>query len=375
MVSLGATRARVTHAVTWRARGARDAVARTAEIARTTRAEHGTGPVRTAARAAGLARRGGFTLEESFTMGLLDPSRAHEAADLVSKRRAIALQAGLNPYELRALTEDKVVFSRYTEALGLPVPRLLAILPQSGGGWAAGDPRPLPGREKWARYLAVDAPETFVVKPSRGYHGLGVRLVTRRPDGDLEVEGTGTTTAAALADALMRDRQFHVWIVQERLRNHPDLPGEGAALQTLRIITFVDGDGRAEAVNAQFRVTAPGSVVDNFANGATGNVLSIVDLHDGTLGGVIHADERRVMHQSPPGTVPWWPAPGARLPHWDGIVAAVTEAAAHFLPMRAIGWDVAVTTDGPRIVEANIWWDPPSPERGVGALMGRMRPD
>ncbi|WP_217922269.1 sugar-transfer associated ATP-grasp domain-containing protein [Miltoncostaea oceani] len=363
---------RVAHAATWRARAVRDHVARTIEIARATRRAHGAGPLAVGARALDMSRRG-FTLDEAFALGLLDPGRpAAEVDDLLSKRRLIGVQSGLNPNEFWYLTEDKAIFYRLAEALGLPVPRLYAILCQSGPGWTR-DGTVLAEPDDWARYLATGAPDEFVVKPARGYHGLGVRVVTRRPDGVLDVMGAGPTTVSRLCGELAADRQFHVHVVQERLRDHPDLPGDGSALQTLRIVTFVARDGTVEVVNAQFRMTAPGNPVDNFSNGTTGNVLAIIDLRDGTMGEILHAGPHREYLMTPAGTWPGGPPAGARLPCWEGIVAAVTSAAPHFLPHRAIGWDVAITPDGPRIVEANIWWDSPSPQAGIAALAERMR--
>ena len=363
---------KVAHAAEWRARAARAWAARTVEIVRVTHREHPGDPLGTARRAADLVARRGFTLDEAFTLGLLEPSRtAAELDDHVSKRRMIGLQASLNPNEFWYLTEDKAIFYRLAESLGLPVPRLHAILCQSGPGWTrTGDVLGAPG--DWARFLESGAPDEFVVKPARGYHGHGVRLVRRRGS-MLDVAGSGPTTAADLCRELVADRRFHIHVVQERLRDHPDLPGDGSALQTLRIVTLVARDGRVRVLNAQFRLAAPGNAIDNFADGTTGNLLAIIGLEDGSLGPIIRPGARRVLERVPAGTLDGAPPAGARLPYWDEIGAVVSEAAPHFLPMRAIGWDVAITPDGPRIVEANIWWDPPTPQPGMGALVEELR--
>ena len=42
------------------------------------------------------------------------------------------------------------------------------------------------------------------------------------------------------------------------------------------------------------------------------------------------------------------------------LLAALAKAlAVAFMPMRAIGWDIAVTPEGPVCVEGNARWDPP----------------
>jgi hypothetical protein len=49
----------------------------------------------------------------------------------------------------------------------------------------------------------------------------------------------------------------------------------------------------------------------------------------------------------------------------------VLDAAPHFLPYRALGWDVALTPGGPVIVETNTRWLPvPYPEmRAIHQMM------
>jgi hypothetical protein len=47
---------------------------------------------------------------------------------------------------------------------------------------------------------------------------------------------------------------------------------------------------------------------------------------------------------------------------WDEAKALAFSAMPYFLPNRTIGWDVAITDDGPVIVEANREWTPfPNP--------------
>jgi len=44
----------------------------------------------------------------------------------------------------------------------------------------------------------------------------------------------------------------------------------------------------------------------------------------------------------------------------------VSVAASRFMPLRTVGWDVAVAEDGPRLIEGNAWYDPPPVVQGVG---------
>ena len=132
-----------------------------------------------------------------------------------------------------------------------------------------------------------------------------------------------------------------------------------------------------ECNHAFLRIAVGGNAVDNFRDGRTGNLIARIDLVRGELGdswgsasdGVGLA--RVALH---PGT--GVPFDGFRLPLWEEAKSLVEKAAILFLPMRCLGWDVALTPSGPVLVEANMWWDPsnlfgvdPSPPGpGLGPL-------
>ena len=43
---------------------------------------------------------------------------------------------------------------------------------------------------------------------------------------------------------------------------------------------------------------------------------------------------------------------------YDLVEKLAEQAALQFLPLRTIGWDIAITPGGPSILEGNVWWDP-----------------
>jgi hypothetical protein len=91
--------------------------------------------------------------------------------------------------------------------------------------------------------------------------------------------------------------------------------------------------------------------IDNFAGAETGNLVVSIDAKTGTLLEAFadgapcpnHPDTRVVIS-------------GFQLPHWAAACALVRRAALLFRPVRAIGWDVALTEDGPVLVEGNSEW-------------------
>ena len=49
---------------------------------------------------------------------------------------------------------------------------------------------------------------------------------------------------------------------------------------------------------------------------------------------------------------------GLQPPMWSEVVKLGTSAALAFLPSRCLGWDIAKTSAGAVLIEANRYWDP-----------------
>jgi Sugar-transfer associated ATP-grasp len=342
-------------------------------VSRTAADAYGCGPLRAARIARRVRRRQGFEHAEALRVGVLDPALTEaERAAFVSRDANLRAQAPLNgDNETPAITGDKTVFYRYCALLGIAVPEMFGILDSRASSWSASG-RVMTGTRDIEAFVAEDLPARFVVKPSEGYAGRGVRLVERRDDGMLQVNGR-TTSAAAFWSELRADDEFAVWIVQELLVNHPEMSAIGGSetLHTARITTFVGRAGPPAILFSNLKLAISGGAVDNFQAGATGNAICDID-HEGRLGAVY------VTNPGPAGLQRRADNPltgesltGRALPGWDDARRMVLDAAPHFLPYRALGWDVALTPGGPVIVETNTRWLPLPypPMRGIHQMM------
>jgi hypothetical protein len=301
-----------------------------------------------ALRAARL-RRSGWRLGEAAVMGLLDP-RADLASFAWATRAAELerLQEALNPADAVDLAEDKRRFGEVCDRHGLPAARQVAVLERRRDAEETA--------VAWAATLDRAAPDGLVVKPVDGHRGLGVRVLSRAPGGVEDHRGR-----AAAWPELARELAAEPWpgyVVQERLRPHPDLArlsGHGL-LHTMRLVTMREEGEDPRMVGAVLRVAAGREPVDSFRGGTTGNVLA----YPGEDGGVVRAwslapsgfgFRRTGAHPRTGARIE-----GFRIPGWEAARALALRAAAAFAPLRAVGFDVAPTPGGPALVEANAWW-------------------
>lgn len=222
--------------------------------------------------------------------------------------------------------------------------------------------QPMSGRSEWIAQLSSTLPETFVVKPAKGVYGERVTAWTR-VDGDL-VDHTGERLSfAELLDSICSDSRYDCFIIQERLENHAELIRltGSAGLQTIRLVTFVDGDGQVHLTDGALKLIVGNQVIDNIGHGTTGNVWAGIVLEQGVLGPAVAPSPDGLGYVSLSAhPVTGLELAGFVLPDWSDLITLVLRCARLFLPLRTVGWDVALTTRGPVVVEGNRWWDPPN---------------
>jgi hypothetical protein len=258
---------------------------------------------------------------------------------------------------------NKLLFAQHCREHGIPTaPVLLTI--------EAGETRPeLSQLDNSAPRLPdVD----LFVKPTGGRGGLGAqRWNCEAPGCYRNAEGTVRTTAELLA--YVRDQsELGRCIVQPRMVNHPAIAElSNGALSTVRLMTIENEHGGWEATHAVLRMAVgTNTTVDNFH---AGGIAAQVDLQTGMLGSATDVGLRPEM-----GWRECHPDTGARItgrlvPFWEETVRLAVRAHAAFSDRVVIGWDIAILSDGPIIIEGNTAPDVDILERVCREPLGNSR--
>ena len=269
----------------------------------------------------------------------------------------------LNPAASTAVLKDKLEFSRFYAARGLPVASVFGFFhPEAGRGDV---PRPVRDAVELARVLAERAPGRFVAKPVGSIGGKGMMLLEITRDGRLVDGRTGVSVQTGelarwmesdIAVRQPREDSGTGYLLQEYVRGHPLMnPFAGAALNTVRIATLRGRDGTIRLDFAMLRVARPGAVTDNLHQGG---LVASVDVRNGRIAGATFGYENRAgpwIERRPENLSTRFPA--GFVPEWAGLAATARRFHEATPGLQSVGWDVALTPDGPVVLEGNDNWD------------------
>jgi len=195
-------------------------------------------------------------------------------------------------------------------------------------------------------------PRGMIVKPRDGGSGAAVFKMDVE-DGILIHEGE-PLDFEAFRTLVYTTRHGEFWeefVIQETIVQHPDLDRLNASsVNTVRIDTFIDDDGKVSFNAAALKIGVPGSVTDN---GSSGGYMAGLDLATGhfTSGARRYAHDSgknydmRELYGIDPDTF--------AVPYWQDLLTTARKAAKCVAPFRSLGWDIAVAKDGPVVIEAN----------------------
>lgn len=327
-----------------------------------------------------LRRLTRLRLNEYFMYGLFDPAMPWEAkAEYLGGRLIRQLWSAFNPIEYRYLFKNKLVFKQICLGARLPVPEFLGVFDPDWGYTATGGPLRTPGDLK--RWIADLSDPNVVIKPTAGAEGRMVRAFCGKAAGGAPALLTAAaeewpaerlyafmTDAEALEQACSGAVEVApTFLFERRLRPHPDLAALSPdTLCTLRVLTLRDRGLPARVLRAIYKLQTAGSGVDNLAQGS---VAIAVDMETGVLGtGWTKPKANRLPD---PKRLEADPATGARftgvrVPYWREVLDVALRGAEAFSSVRVLGWDIAVTPQGPFILEGNWSWGETGAQAGFG---------
>lgn len=175
--------------------------------------------------------------------------------------------------------------------------------------------------------------DRVIAKPAGGEGGAGISIVATADVDD----------PAVFRQSLINNDQT---LVEEVLQQHPDLDRlYPDSVNTVRMITYRDPHGTLHVIASVLRI-GNGSVIDNFASGGMFTMLD----DDGVA---LYPGVDKQSNVYPEHPITGTTITGFRVPHFARILEMVEEASKRLPTIPYVGWDIAITADGPALIEAN----------------------
>ena len=146
------------------------------------------------------------------------------------------------------------------------------------------------------------------------------------------------------------------FLFQETLKQHPELNQlNGACLNTIRIDTFIDREGKIDIISAYLRMGINNCNVDNISSGGCGVGI---DLQTGKLKkygyGIVQTCGVEIFTEHPTSKTRF---ENFTIPFFNQVKELVVKAAGLVPVLRLVGWDVAIGESGPFLIEGNSDYD------------------
>lgn len=184
------------------------------------------------------------------------------------------------------------------------------------------------GEEAYRRF--TEGRTRFICKPLGGAQGQGIAIVDGR-----------VPTFRELADNLKGDYILEAYIDQhEALDQYYD-----KAINCIRVVTICK-DGKVTPIVANITYSTGHKV----ANASFGGITCLVDVQTGevtTPGGAYG----HILSDTHPCT--GIPLQGFVIPHWNDVLEMVDDLARRIPQVGYVGWDIAISKDGPVVIEGN----------------------
>lgn len=250
------------------------------------------------------------------------------------------LQRHIAPADIDQL-ENKLRFARRMQGTGLPLAPICAV-------WRNGAPETIDGAPL---PRALPASDIFV-KPVQSYSSSGVQGYRYDAERRLYQDEQHAWTVAKLLERLAVASRDRPLLLQPWLENAPALHGfSESALCNFRVVTGRYPNGNIVPIMAALRfpwqsqvscaepgITLCAAVV--VANG----MLRAAEAKDPAIG---RLERHPITAQKIEGYV---------LKDWRAVLGLALEAHAHWPEFPFVGWDIALTPDGCRLLEGSCLW-------------------
>ncbi|MCI5120394.1 MAG: hypothetical protein D3908_04210 [Candidatus Electrothrix sp. AUS4] len=243
------------------------------------------------------------------------------------------------------LFEDKNICYQLCQAGGLPLPKQY--------GFASGSD----DIKKCLSYIFKNNPDDkVIVKPTLGKGGKGICLCSMK-EGQFFVRSTSSEgQLEEFGDNIPA-------VLQKYITQHEELTAISPSTNTVRLATLLTKNNNVLIIGAKLRLGVGNSFVDNSSKGGISVGINT------QLGALLTwgQDFNSLKYERHPTSQIKFK--DFKIPMWQEVVALAEATQRHFSYFKLLGHDIAITSDGPVIIELNAIYDNVALELASGPIL------
>lgn len=253
----------------------------------------------------------------------------------------------LNPVKYYTLARNKYLAHLCLEKAGIPMPELLGYY----------NPYRTYANEDFAKHLLRLQEEKkipFVIKATESSHGEGVYVVESVISGNNDIYlNLINGKKISLSEVLSYKDELIVESLIKQTKQFNSF--NKTSVNTVRFMTTLYPNGEAKVIATWMKFGRLGAFVDNAGSG--GNIDACVDVKSGRICNVVEFNGFRNTKKIDVHPDSGLQLEGIVIDNWEDIKTKVISFQKAFPFVKAAGWDIAITDEGPIVIEVNDSWD------------------
>jgi len=258
------------------------------------------------------------------------------------QRRQLRKKVQPSAYEI--VFQDKVISEMLCNSESIATPEVVKVVSKGED------------LESIAQGLAKMNLTNLIFKPRSGKGGGGITC-TQLEDGVVNAIKNGLVVPLKGAKA---DCEL---IVQAFIEQHKDMSRVSQSTNTIRVVTLKRKNGEILIVGSYARFGVGTSKVDNLSQGG---ICVSVDTESGELSDTGFDRMSRIFHEHPTSGVLF---KGYRVPQWGKVIDLAKKVQRSFDFYPLLGMDIAITYEGPVVIEINSGYDNVDLEQAQGPIL------
>ncbi len=290
-----------------------------------------------------------------YSYRLFDPALTFAEKKKFVGWKAEARLDALNEPAWHCLGLDKVLMYSLFQNAGIRIPQTRAIYLPGPGRLLAGTTM-LGTQDQLREWLRSQENYPFFSKPSASGFARGACFAERYdPSQDRVIFKEGTSLAVNDFEEQCMDVERLGYVFQHPVQPDSRLVDKlGKTLSSLRMIVLYDEFQPPVLHRCFWKLPTGNNTHDNYNGGVTGNLAAAINHKTGQITRVINGTGLDVIE------VTHHPDTGVRLdslsvPDWDRVLDFTLRAALTLPKLRFQQWDIALSEDGPVVLEVNLF--------------------